>query len=83
MVPATALNVADVAPAATLTEAGVVSNELLTETATLTPPAGAGSRMVTVQVLVVPDVRLVGLHCTDATVTGATTFNIAVCVAPE
>jgi hypothetical protein len=36
------LNVAVVAPAATVTDAGTVKEELVLDSLTLTPPAGAG-----------------------------------------
>ena len=41
-VPAVAVKAADVAPAATVTEAGTVRDESLSETATTVPPVGTG-----------------------------------------
>jgi hypothetical protein len=82
MVPAVALKVAEVPPAAILTEVGVVSKALLSDTATLTPPVGAGALKVTVQVLAAPLERLVGLHCSEETVTDTATVSVAVRVAP-
>jgi hypothetical protein len=40
--PAAALKVVDVLAAGTMTLAGMVKTELLSESATVTPPAGAG-----------------------------------------
>ena len=68
MVPAVAVNVLDVDPAVTATEAGTVSNPLLLESATVAPPAGAACESVTVQVDVAPLPRLLGLHETEVTV---------------
>lgn len=39
--PATTVKLADLAPPATVTEAGVVNNKLLSDRKTTTPPAGA------------------------------------------
>jgi len=63
--PAVAANVAEMAPAAKVTEAGTVSEALLSERATTVPPAGAGWFSVTVQVPALPDDRLEGLHCRE------------------
>jgi hypothetical protein len=60
--PAVALKVPVVVPAATVTEAGVVSNVLPLDTETAVPPAGAGLVRVTVQLLVAPEARLEGLQ---------------------
>lgn len=62
-VPAVALKVADVAPAATVTDAGTVTAELLLDKATADPPDGAAPESVTVQVELPPDDRLAGEHC--------------------
>ena len=51
IVPAVAVKVAEVEPAATVAEEGVVSSVLLSDTATPTPPAGAGALKVIEQVL--------------------------------
>ncbi len=58
--PVVAAKVADVAPAATVTEAGTESAALELETATEEPPVGAAWFSVTVQVLEALDPRLVG-----------------------
>jgi hypothetical protein len=60
-----------VEPAATITEAGTVSDELLSETATAEPPEGAAPESVIVQIDVAPEVRLVGEHCNVDTVTAS------------
>jgi len=57
-----AANVADVAPAATTTDAGTVSVALLSVRPTLAPPVGADWVSVTVQVLVEFDPRVLGLQ---------------------
>ena len=67
MVPAVALNVPVVAPAAIAIEAGTVRIALLSETATTLPPAGAALLKVTVQVLVPSDTRAVGVQSKDDT----------------
>jgi hypothetical protein len=71
--PVVALNVATVEPAATLTEAGVVSVERLSETATLAPPVGAALVRVTVQVLEALGPRLLGVQASEETNTEAAT----------
>ena len=60
MVPAVAEKLAEVAPAATVTEAGVVSKVLLSETVTEVPPLGAAWFRVTVQVAAAPEFRVAG-----------------------
>jgi hypothetical protein len=64
MVPAVAVKFADEDPAGTVTEAGTLSNPLLLESDTIAPPAGAGCAKVTVQVEVLAELRMVGLHAT-------------------
>ena len=78
MVAVVALNVAEVAAAATVTEAGTVRVELVFDSATLAPPLGAGWVSVTVQVLEEFGPRLVGLHASEDTSTGATRLTVAV-----
>jgi hypothetical protein len=48
---AVAVNVVDDDPPATVTEAGTVSEELLSESATVTPPEGAAALSATTQVI--------------------------------
>jgi hypothetical protein len=64
MVPAVAVKFADEDPAGTITEAGTLSIALLLESDTIAPPAEAGCAKVTVQVEVLAELRLVGLHAT-------------------
>ena len=89
-VPAVTVKLALEAPAATVTDAGVVRDELLSDSVTLAPPVGAAPDSVTVHVDVPPDVTLVGEHASLETVTvsGVTVieavaellFNVAVTV---
>ena len=76
---AVALNVAVVAPAATVTDGGTVSEALLLASVTLEPPVGAVWVSVTVHVLTALCPRLVGLHATLETSTGAKRLIAAVC----
>jgi hypothetical protein len=62
-----ALKVAEVAAAATVTDAGTFKIELLFARVTLAPPAGAGWVRVTVQVLEEFGPRLAGLHTREET----------------
>ena len=71
MVPALTVKLAVVAPAATLTAAGVVSSALLSERVTLVPPAGAARVKVTVQGLDCPEPKLVVLHVNPERSAGA------------
>ena len=76
---AVALKVAVVAPTVTVTDAGTVSKVLLLVSVTLDPPAGAVCVSVTVQVLTALCPKLVGLHATPDTRTGAVRVIMAVC----
>ena len=58
------LNVAVVAPAATVTDTGIVAAALLDASVTTMPPAGAADNKVTVPVLTVPPVTDVGFKAT-------------------
>ena len=85
---AVALNVALVAPAATVTDAGTVSRALLLANVTLDPPAGAAWLSVTVHVPAALCPRLARLQATverDKAAGGAaalgpptTTFSMAI-----
>jgi hypothetical protein len=77
-----ALNVALVAPAATVADAGTVSRLLLLFSVTVDPPAGAAEFKVTVHVLTPLGLRLVGLQVSAETSTGATRAIVAVCELP-
>ena len=72
-----ALKLPVVAPAATVTEAGTVSAAWLLLRATAAPPAGAALVSVTVHTLVAFAPRLVGLHASEDTSTGATRLIVA------
>lgn len=56
------VNVALMLPAGTVTEGGTLTEELLLDNATVTPPAGAGLAKLTVPVNVVPPWTLAGLN---------------------
>ena len=71
-----ALNVADVAAAATAIDAGIVRVALVFVRATTAPPVGAAWVKVTVQVLEEFGPRLVGLQASDETNTGATRLTL-------
>ena len=71
-----ALNVVEVAAAATVTEAGTVSVELVLVSVTLAPPVGAGCVNATVQVVEEFCPRLVGLQASEETSTGATRLTV-------
>jgi len=75
---AVALNVAVVAPAATVTDAGTVSELLLLVRVTLDPPVGVVWVSVTVHMLAALCPRLVGLQATPDTSTGASRLIVAV-----
>ena len=62
MVAAVALKVADNDPAGIATDAGTLSRELLDESVTVTPPAGAAALRVSVQLLTAPEERVEGEH---------------------
>ena len=65
------VNVALVAPAATVTLNGTIAAAvLLVESATVAPPAGAGPLNVTVPVEGVPPMTLVGFSVSEETVGG-------------
>ena len=75
------LKVALVAPAGTVTVAGMEAAPLLSESATCAPPAGAGAVRVTVPEAPVPPVTLVGLTLTAETA-GGNTVRVTLCVPP-
>ena len=70
-----------VAPAATVTLAGTAATGLLLESATCTPPAGAGPSSATMPVVEVPPVTLEALR-PSAVRLGAITVSVVLCVAP-
>jgi hypothetical protein len=77
------VNVAVVAPAATVTLAGTVADALLLDKLTAAPPVGAALLSVTVPVDEVPPVTVVGLKLTDDSVTaGGLMVSVAFCCVP-
>ena len=84
------MNVAVVAPDATVTEAGTVSDALLSATVTAAPPVAAAAEIVTVHIELPPDTTVDGAHCSCVTVGRAAVivtediavvaFNVAVTV---
>ena len=82
MDPAVARKVAELALAATVTEAGTLSMELVLDSVTAAPPAGAACDNVTVQVEEAFDPMLPGLHVTDDTRVAATRLMVAFVVLP-
>jgi hypothetical protein len=78
-----AINVANVLPAAIVTDAGTAAAVELSERATTAPPEGAAPESVTVQVLETPPVTEPGAHCIDVSViTGVVTLSAAVLIIP-
>jgi len=82
IVPALATNVAEVAPAVMLTEAGTVRLALLLRKATEAPPDGAPPDSATIHVLEAPDARLVGEQISSETVIAVVKDRDAVFVEP-
>jgi hypothetical protein len=76
---AVALKFAVVAPAATVTEAGIVSEVLLLDSVTVDPPVGAVCVSVTVHALTALCPRVVGAQARVETKTGASRLMVAVC----
>jgi len=76
MAAVVAVKVADVAAAATATEAGTVNVALVFESATAAPPVGADWLRVTVQVLEELAPMLEGVQASDETSTDATRLTV-------
>jgi hypothetical protein len=81
-VAATAVNAADAAPDATLTDDGTASAGVLLERATAAPPEPAGCDSVTVQLAAHPEFRMVGLQDSELTDAAASSDIDAVCEPP-
>ena len=75
MVPAVAANVAVVLPDPTVTDAGTVSAAALLDRLTVAPPV---FDTVTVHVALPPEPRLLGLHVSPLTTTGAASEMVVV-----
>ena len=71
-----ALNVVEVAAAATVTEAGTVSVVFVLVSVTFAPPAGAAPESVTVHVLEAFCPSVLGLQPSEETVTAAGAINV-------
>ena len=71
------MNATEVSPVGTVTDAGTLNTALVFVSATTAPPAGATLVRVTVQVLVPFAPRLLGLHASDETSTGAVKLIVA------
>jgi hypothetical protein len=83
-VPAVAVNIAEVAVAGTVTDAGTGSAVVLFEASvTVLPPVGAGKVRVTVHVVEPPGLRLVGLQTSDETAGFGVTVTVAVVLPPS
>ena len=70
--PAVAVKVPEVLPAAIVTGVATRRAKLLALRATAAPPEGAALESVTVQVLLAAELRLAGLHVSEASLIGAT-----------
>ena len=81
-VAAVAVKVAEVALAGTVTDAGTVSEALLSERATTVPPVWADWFRVTMHVVDALELTLVGLQAKAVTSMGATRVKVAVWEAP-
>ena len=75
--PVVALNVAELAPAATVTDAGTVSAAFVLDKLTEEPPVGAAWFRVTVQVLEAFGPKLAGAQLSEVGVAGATRLIVA------
>ncbi len=65
------VNVAQVAAATTVTDVGTITPELLVDSPTLAPPAGAACVRLTVQLLDAFAPKALGLHASEDTLTPA------------
>ena len=85
MVPAAAVKVLVVEPAASEIDAGTVTSGLSLDSMTATPAAGAACDSVTVQVEDAPLLNVAGVHATELTTTwlGAFRVTLAVMLTPE
>jgi hypothetical protein len=81
MIPTVAEKLAEVDPAATVTEVGTV--RLAPERATTVPLTGAALERVTEQVVLAFKVKLVVMHWTDERTTGAIKGRLAVLETPS
>lgn len=82
-VPVVAAKVAEVAPAATVTEAGTVSTVLVFVSVTAAPPVGAAPVKVTVQVVLLELLNVEGVHDRVVTVGKTTAVTVTRPPVPE
>ena len=75
--PAVAVNVAELAEAATVTDAGMVNAGLVPVSATTLPPAGAAALKFTLQVEDAPLTIVLGMQASEVTIGGANRLNEA------
>src|SRR3989442_10376800 len=76
------VNVTLVAPTGTVTLAGTEAAELLLDSVTCAPPAGAGPSSVTVPVELLPPVTVVGLSASEERPAAGFTVRVAARVTP-
>ena len=82
-VPAVAVKLAAIAPAVTVTDAGIGRAALFEESPTVDPPVKAARDSVTVQVVIEPETTKLGEQETLETAgSGGVTVTLAVCEAP-
>jgi len=77
------LNWIDVAPAPTVTDVGVLSSALLSDTVTAVPLVGAACEIVTVQTEVELDAIVPGEHCKEVTVGRTAPATVIALPVPE
>jgi hypothetical protein len=83
-VPEVAVNVADVVPADTVTDAGTGSAVVLVEeSVTALPPAEAAWFNVAVHVVAAPELMVGGVHASDDTLALGVTVTVAVLLPPN
>jgi hypothetical protein len=80
ILPAVAVNVAEVVFAGTVTEAGGGNRLLLLAKLTTVPPFGAALLSATVHVVIAPRLRFMGLQVSDNSVNGWGTVRLMVAV---
>ena len=78
IVPAVAVKLALVAPAATVTDEGTGNKRLLEDNVTVAPPLGAAGETVTLHELDWPELRLEGLHPTPVSEDDTDNWIVAV-----
>jgi hypothetical protein len=82
VVPAVSVSDAELAPAATVSDAGAANRLLLLLRLTVAPPAAAGCESVTVQVELPPELRAVALHANEDSEAAGVSVKLAACEVP-